>query len=56
LRVESERVAATVYRREGDGWSAIEIGGPQARLQLATIGLDIALAAIYRGVPGLLPG
>ena len=55
LYVETERIAATVYRRDGDGWSASEIGGPEVRLQLATIGLDIALAAIYRGVPGLLP-
>ncbi len=55
LYVESERAAARVYRREGEGWSAIEINGPEARLQLATIELDIALAAIYRGVPGLSP-
>lgn len=56
LYVESERVAATVYRREGEGWSMIEIASPEARLQLATVGLDIPLAAIYHGVPGLLPG
>ncbi len=55
LYVESERVAATIYRRDGDGWMTIEIAGPEARLQLATIGFDIALAANYRGVPGLSP-
>lgn len=53
LYVESERVAATVYRRAGDGWQRIESDGPTAHLQLDTIGLDIALGAIYRGVPGL---
>jgi Uma2 family endonuclease len=55
LYVESERVAATIYRRVGEGWDAIEISGPDARLHLATIGLDMPLGAIYRGVPGLSP-
>jgi len=52
LYVESERAGATVYRRQTGGWETIEIGGPEARLQLAAIGLDIPLAAIYSGVPG----
>lgn len=55
LYIESERVAATVYRRADAGWQTIELAGPQARLRLETIGLDIALAAVYRGVPGLSP-
>jgi Uma2 family endonuclease len=55
LYVESQRVAATLYRRNGDAWQTIEIDGGEARLQLATIGLDIALSALYRGVPGLSP-
>ena len=54
LYIESERVAATLYRRDAAGnWQAIEIAGPEARLHLQTIGLDIPLVAIYRGVPGL---
>jgi Uma2 family endonuclease len=54
LYIESERVSATVYRRDTAGnWQTIEVAGPQARLHLQTIGLDIPLAAIYRGVPGL---
>jgi len=53
LYVESETVGATVYRRQVDGWDAIEIAGPAARLELYTIGLDIRLAAVYSGVPGL---
>jgi Uma2 family endonuclease len=53
LYIESETVGATVYRRQADGWDAIEIAGPAARLELYTIGLDIPLAAVYRGVPGL---
>jgi Uma2 family endonuclease len=53
LYIESEQVAATVYRRAGDGWDTIRLNGPDARLRLDTIGLDIALSAVYRGVPGL---
>jgi Uma2 family endonuclease len=54
LYIESERVAAIVYRREAAGnWQAIEVAGTQARLRLQTIGLDIPLVAAYRGVPGL---
>jgi len=56
LYVESERVAATVYRRRGEGWDTIELAGGDARLQLVTIGLDIELGALYRGVPGLAAG
>lgn len=53
MYIESERVAATVYRRAGVGWETIEVEGGAARLQLASIGLDIALPEVYRGVPGL---
>lgn len=53
LYVESERIAATVDQRAGDNWLAIELSGPDARLRLATIGLDIAMSDVYRGVPGL---
>jgi Uma2 family endonuclease len=55
LYVESERIAATLYRRSGDGWQTIELDGGDARLQLETIGLDLPLSALYRGVPGLSP-
>ena len=54
LYIESELVAATIYRRDAAGtWQAIEIAGREARLHLQTIGLDIPLAAVYRSVPGL---
>jgi Uma2 family endonuclease len=55
LYVESERVAATVYRRSGEDWETIDLDGTEARLQLVTIGLDIGLSTLYRGVPGLAP-
>jgi Uma2 family endonuclease len=53
LYVESERVAATVYRRRARGWTTRELAGADTRLRLAAIGLDISLSAVYRGVPGL---
>jgi Uma2 family endonuclease len=52
LYVETERVAATVYRREGETWRAIELSAVADRLQLETIGLDLPLGDLYRGVPG----
>ena len=55
LYVETERVGATVYRRSGEGWVTIELASADARLNLKTVGLDIALADLYRGIPGLAP-
>jgi Uma2 family endonuclease len=49
LYVESERVAVTLYRRDGREWQEIELAGPDARLQLETVGLDIPLGSLYRG-------
>jgi hypothetical protein len=54
LHVETERVAATVYRRDADGWSALTIGA-RDRSRLQTVGLDVALADLYRGLPWLPP-
>ena len=55
LYVETERVGATVYRRAEDGWLTIEHTAADARLQLDTVGLDIALGSLYHGIPGLSP-
>ena len=52
LYVESERVAMTLYRRNGEAWETIDLDGGEARLQLETIGLDLPLSLLYRGVPG----
>jgi Uma2 family endonuclease len=54
LYVETERIGATVYRRAEGGWQTIDLA-PDARLQLKTVGLDIALSSLYRGIPGLSP-
>lgn len=56
LYVESDRIAATVHRRTatGDGaWTSEQLTGPEARLTLATLTLDIPLATLYRGLPAL---
>jgi Uma2 family endonuclease len=53
LYLESAEIAATVYRRDGDEWHSVQIAGRDAHLILETIGLDIPLSAIYRGVPRL---
>jgi Uma2 family endonuclease len=55
LYLETERVAATVYRRSAAGWQTIELAEADAQLQLDTVGLDIALGSLYRGIPGLSP-
>jgi Uma2 family endonuclease len=52
LYVESQLVAATLYRRDGEDWQTIDLAGGDARLQLETIGLDLPLSTLYRGVPG----
>lgn len=53
--VETERVGATVYRRGEGGWQTIEPATPDAWLRLETVGLDIPLATLYHGIPGLSP-
>lgn len=53
LYVETEEIAATVYRRAPEGWSTIPVGREE-RLLLETVGLDIALADLYRGISALL--
>jgi len=53
LYVETERIGATVYRRARDEWQTIGLGTPDARLRLETVGLDIPLTTLYRGIPGL---
>ena len=55
LYVETERIGATVYRRAEEDWQTIELAAPEARLQLETVGLDIPLAILYRGIPGMSP-
>lgn len=52
LFVETERVGATFYRRGAEGWIETAVGAGE-RLRLDSVGLDIALGDLYRGVPGL---
>ena len=55
LYLETERVGATVNRRTESDWQTIEFTGPDARLRLETVGLDIGLGSLYRGIPELSP-
>ncbi len=45
LYIETERMGATVYRRDGGGWATIAVGG-QDRLRLDTIGFDLPACGI----------
>jgi Uma2 family endonuclease len=52
LLVDQGALYAEVHRRlEGDRWLVDLVQGPEARLRLESIGLDVALADIYAGVP-----
>jgi len=53
LYVETERMGATVYRRDDAGnWLTIAVSATD-RLRLEMVGLDIPLADLYRGIPGV---
>ena len=54
LYIETERIGATVYRRAEGAWQTIRLASG-AQLELETVGLDIPLTALYRGVPGVSP-
>ncbi|MGH7065935.1 MAG: hypothetical protein ACREET_17820 [Stellaceae bacterium] len=45
-------MGATVYRCNPEGWLALAVGAAE-RLRLDTVGLDLPLAELYRGLPGL---
>jgi Uma2 family endonuclease len=52
LLLQQGAVYAEVHRRlEGGVWLTDLLRGPEARLRLESIGLDVALADIYAGVP-----
>jgi Uma2 family endonuclease len=54
IYVETERVGATVYRCTAGTWQTINLASG-AQIQLETVGLDIPLTTLYRGIPGLSP-
>jgi Uma2 family endonuclease len=54
LYIETERIGATVYRRAEGAWQTIRLASG-AKLELETVGLDIPLTALCRGVPGVSP-
>jgi Uma2 family endonuclease len=50
LLIDSASVFAEVLRREGDRWITEIVGGPQAILSLASIGLTAAMSELYEGI------
>jgi hypothetical protein len=52
LYVESERVAATIYRRRAERWTATALAAAD-RLHLDSSALDIPFMTFYRAIPAL---
>jgi Uma2 family endonuclease len=51
VELAQDRMWAFVVRRTDDGWVEEIVEGPDARLRLESVGLDIPLADLYRTVP-----
>ncbi|HYC05366.1 MAG TPA: Uma2 family endonuclease [Azospirillaceae bacterium] len=51
VEVAQDRHWVSVARRTDEGWVEEIVEGPDARLQLESVGLDIPLAELYRTVP-----
>ncbi|HYE53161.1 MAG TPA: Uma2 family endonuclease [Azospirillaceae bacterium] len=51
VEVAQDRLWVSVARRTADGWAVEVAEGPQARLRLESVGLDLALEELYRTVP-----
>ena len=52
VEVYQDEMAAHVYRKTADGsWAFEALGGPDAALKLASVGLEIPLAEIYEFAP-----
>ncbi len=52
VEVYQDEMAAHVYRKAADGtWSFEAVGGPDAVLKLAGVGLELPLAEIYEFAP-----
>ncbi len=52
--LEQDRVAATMWERQGEGWAASVLTG-DAALPMPEIGIELSLAELYEGVD-LAPG
>jgi Uma2 family endonuclease len=50
LLIDSASIFAEVLRREGGRWITEIVGGPQAILSLASIGLTAAMSELYEGI------
>jgi Uma2 family endonuclease len=50
LLLESENYYAEVLRRDGPRWLTELVQGPEAILRLDSVGLEIGMAELYRGI------
>ncbi len=51
VMLEQDRVAATVFAREGDDWVGRRVVGPDATLDMPELGIAaVALSRLYRGI------
>ncbi len=57
VEVYQGEMAAHIYRKAADGsWVFEAVGGPDAVLRLASVGLELPLAEVYEFAPAAEPG
>lgn len=50
VEIFQDEMLAHAYRRQGDGWTFEWIAGPDAALELRSVGISVPLAALYERV------
>ena len=51
IEIYQDEMLAHAYRRHGAGWVFEWIGGPEAQIELPSVGIAVPLAALYERVP-----
>jgi len=51
VEIYQDEMLARAYRRQGDGWVFQSISGPEAEVELPSVGITVPLAALYERVP-----
>ena len=51
VEIYQDEMLAHAYRRQGDGWLFESIAGPDAEVELRSVGISVPLAALYERVP-----
>jgi Uma2 family endonuclease len=50
VMIEPERLQAVVWNRRGGDWVAMTLAGPDAVIELSSIGVTLPFSDIYTGV------